>query len=390
MTGQRPTGTSAVAVLTVLVLGATAAVAQEPVGDLAVADEYLLSYATEFSVSLHEAEDHARQRSALQPLLDAAEEHPAFAGAWIDRQDGFKVVIDFVGKVPAGVENLQPERTNVEFRGGASATLVELVAQAAEIRSVLRDSGYKHFVTAIHSKSGEVSVGLLTSDAVRLGLPAELAVSNVRLSSQAGPLSTYEANAVYGGDEMPLSQTSQDFCTSAFSVVKNGVTGILTAGHCPNTLWYRQNDGTTYATTFQAQHRGLYGDFQWHTTAYTEFDDFYYNDTARRDVSGIGGAPVVDDYLCFHGEATGGASCDNVLSTWVSYTGSSGIEYDRLVAMDDDNTTNGDSGGPWVDYRTAWGVHHGDVVIFGSSRNVFSQVRWVDEALPGDVYIKTS
>jgi len=56
--------------------------------------------------------------------------------------------------------------------------------------------------------------------------------------------------------------------------------------------------------------------------------------------------------------------------------------------MEEDNTIGGDSGGPWFWINTAWGVHKGDVLMSGSSRNVWSQGRWVNNAL--GVSIRTS
>ena len=343
-------------------------------------------YAKDQGISIEEAERHLTQRVALQPMVDAAEARADYGGAWIDRTDGFKLVIAFSGKAPNSIREMQPSGTSVEFVEGVSWTQLGLVEQARALRGDLRASGYTKMMTAIDVKYGRIDVTLSADDSERAFPPASLSASNVRLSVAEGAVGVLEHT--YGGDKMPYPTNLNWFCTSGFTVVKNGVDGVLTAGHCGNSRDYQENSGLVYSTTFQAQHKGVYGDFQWHTTTHTEFDDFYYNNTARRDVSGIGGAPVVDDFLCFHGEKTGGNICDNVYSVWVTVQHAPNeAEYDRLVAMDDHVTATGDSGGPWFDYRTAWGIHHGGYLIAGSNRHLWSQVRWVDEAL--GVTIKT-
>ncbi|MBT3247672.1 MAG: hypothetical protein HN567_04395 [Actinobacteria bacterium] len=346
-------------------------------------------YAESQGISLAEAQRHHLIRESLQPFLDSVEQHPRFAAAWIDRESGYSLYVYFVGQVP---EEILKSAVNkpVIFVEDAALSQSDLVTQASELRSALRAAGYQQFVTGLNGRSGTLEVTLSHNPGLQLPLEAkatnvDLSILNVSAGNSLPQISQEEHT--YGGDELLRSSNQALLCTSGFVVTNGSAHGVLTAGHCSNSLSYRQNNGLIYSTTYQGQHKGIWGDFQWHTTEHTEFDDYYYTDSSRRDVSAAGGVSAVGDYRCFHGESSGGQSCDYVYNTWVtSYSG--GIEYDRLVAMEEDNTIGGDSGGPWFWINTAWGVHKGDVLMSGSSRNVWSQGRWVNNAL--GVSIRTS
>jgi hypothetical protein len=101
-------------------------------------------------------------------------------------------------------------------------------------------------------------------------------------------------------------------CTSGFAVENSdtGTTGISTAGHCgPGVDRIREQDGDTYSTNGISEHMGEWGDFEWHTTPHVEPDDFYIDDSTRRDVQGVEPASWIDEgdiYRRF-GQRTGAA-----------------------------------------------------------------------------------
>ncbi|MBW3606415.1 MAG: S1 family peptidase [Actinobacteria bacterium] len=62
-------------------------------------------------------------------------------------------------------------------------------------------------------------------------------------------------------------------------------------------------------------------------------------------------------------------------------TTSKGWKLERLAAMHNDNAEKGDSGGPWFWGNSAIGIHQGAKTIWSKSRDVFSQARYLDDAL---------
>ncbi len=58
-------------------------------------------------------------------------------------------------------------------------------------------------------------------------------------------------------------------------------------------------------------------------------------------------------------------------------------DYDRLVAMHRDDGAGGDSGGPWFDGTTAYGIVQGAKRIGLFRRELFTPVHHMDDAFPG-------
>jgi hypothetical protein len=165
-------------------------------------------------------------------------------------------------------------------------------------------------------------------------------------------------------------------CTSAFGTLLNGVRGICTAGHCPDTQY---DDGSPL--TFQGEAQGIYGDFQWHTGLQNEPDDFYAGsdsmlETDRRDVSSVG-SPTVGQTLCRNGMTTY-KYCQEVRKLNVCSGG-----FCNLVQMGVHRSAGGDSGGPWYFGNTAYGIHYGWMYdpFWPFDREIFSRADLIDDAL---------
>ncbi len=336
-------------------------------------------YAASQGISFNEADRHMKLRTAMQPVLDLAAAHSRYAGSWIDRSDGYEMVIRFAGDVPTEVANAAVGMS-VRLDPTAQFSADRNRQRQRSMIDALKTAGLTDVAAGVDVRTGRIrlSVG---GGASLSEMPAIVLRSDVDL--ELHQTSVVQGEHTYGGDSFPRTSTGT-LCTTGFTVSVNGEDGVLTAGHCANDRTYRQNDGLEYTTVWQDEHLGEWGDIQWHTTPHTEYDDYYFNDTQRRDVSEIGGAVAVDDYICFHGEASGGQTCDYVYDDDVSTS-----TYDRLVAMDNDNTVGGDSGGPWFWLGTAYGIHSGDLTLGGATRNIWSQARFVDDGM-ADVWIKTS
>ncbi len=343
-------------------------------------------YTQDRGIAIGQAIEEIETRERLQPILDMAESLPGFAGAWIDRSSGLVLVVRFAGDVPTEIADAG-RGLPVDFRGGASFSIRSLMRQQSTLREDLLAHGFTDLVSGIDVFTGnlEVTVQVPSGQRAPRGLvPDSVLASNVSLLVESQSIGRDEHT--YGGDSL-VDDDGVFRCTTGFVVTDGSEDGVLTAGHCPNELNYQENSGNTYDALFKAQYKGYYGDYQWHTTSHTGFNKYYFNDTIRRSVPAIGGAPAVDDYRCFHGEASGGNSCDYVYMTMVNVV-RDGVSYERLVAMDSDNTIGGDSGGPWFSGSTAWGIHKGDETMGGTVRNIWSQARFVNAAL--GVTIRTS
>jgi hypothetical protein len=172
--------------------------------------------------------------------------------------------------------------------------------------------------------------------------------------------------------------------TSGWTVRKwNGTTyvwGVTTAGHAANSGQALVHPGHgTHSFVYQSQHRGEWGDVQWHTTNSGEEGLFYASSSTIRNVlyleprSGIS----VNESVCQYGRASNYRDCDlDVFDVSISCT-ISGVFNNRLVQMDAITSTPGDSGGGWFyDYK-AYGSQKG----WCGSKDAWSVADLYDEAL---------
>lgn len=195
-----------------------------------------------------------------------------------------------------------------------------------------------------------------------------------------GISSRSEAN-LYGGARIERGGQNTLWCTSAFSVKSGSTTGVLTAGHCDDTPFTVENTSgsTEYSMTHKKGHEGTWGEFRWFTTTQTEIDNFYTNFSVTAELSAIS-SPVQDQRLCRFGHKTG-RSCAAYVQDLSFCETIGGKSLCRLVRMDRDTAEDGDSGGPWFSGGTAYGIHGGQIGTWLGTRDYFSRVMYVDEAL---------
>ena len=151
--------------------------------------------------------------------------------------------------------------------------------------------------------------------------------------------------------------------------------GISTAGHCNNS---QGDDGTPLS--FEDEHQGIHGDFQWHTGPGTHSNEFYagsgsLTEVNRREVHSVG-SPIVGQMLCRNGVVTH-RTCQQVRKLHFCME-----DLCNLVQMRSDLTEEGDSGGPVYWGNTAYGLLAGAVVDpWPFTREVFSRADRIDDAL---------
>lgn len=174
-------------------------------------------------------------------------------------------------------------------------------------------------------------------------------------------------------------------CTTGWTVVNpSGTTGVSTAGHCTGISQAWQPGHGMIDLDFQQQHRGYWGDMEWHTTpGHIDVAEFYAHPNTRRPTLTV--EPwysfTVGESICMFGRSTNVRHCSlDVQNTWWSCT-LDGFLTDSLVRMDGDVTIGGDSGGGWSWNNRAYGSHVGDC----SWQNVFSRADDMNEAIGASV-----
>ncbi len=188
------------------------------------------------------------------------------------------------------------------------------------------------------------------------------------------------------GGRQVYSGTSQ--CTSGFSVerISDSKNGIATAAHCTGMSNFNaESPEADFDLFHRGEHCGSHGDVEWKSSNHFELAEYWASPTDLRDVDSRETWYSVNNVYCVFSRMTGTRTCDRVYSTSVSQTGSSGacngVKAKRLVAMDEDNTVGGDSGGPWSYSTEAAGIHKGDKWIWFGTRNTFTKASRLDEAL---------
>ena len=136
-----------------------------------------------------------------------------------------------------------------------------------------------------------------------------------------------------------------------------------------------------YSTFFQEQHKGIYGDMEWHATPHLDIPEYYATPTKRWPVRSVANSISKGQIVCVYSRRQGIRKCSTVYKTSVSVHYQDEPRMYNLVAMSDDITVPGDSGGPWSYYDKAFGIVSGSSTIDGAPRDLWSRVGYLSSAL---------
>ncbi len=182
--------------------------------------------------------------------------------------------------------------------------------------------------------------------------------------------------------------SSTAVCTSGFSVerLSDERHGIATAAHCTGIDTFdAESPEDDFDLFHRGEHCGNHGDVEWKSSNHFELAEYWASPTDLREVNSRETSYSVNNTYCVYSRMTGTRTCDLVYSTSVRQKGSKGacdgVKAKKLVAMDNDNTVGGDSGGPWSFNTEAAGIHKGDKWIWFGTRNTFTKASRLDEAL---------
>ncbi|MCE7081737.1 S1 family peptidase [Streptomyces sp. ST2-7A] len=209
----------------------------------------------------------------------------------------------------------------------------------------------------------------------------------VRFSEDPTVTSDTEAT-VKGGHLLDPVDGSGRSCTSGFTIRVNGVVGVSTAMHCPNSMRYNGVTGViAYMNAAQRTSSGAHIDLQWHRTlsGHSTRPVFRADYGDERTVSRAKNA-VVGSSVCHFGLGTKGKRCSSVRSLGVCYQPDD-LRFCGLASTENYVSTGGDSGGPWFFDYEAKGIHSGVYTTGGKQRSLYTPQTRIAENLGGSVLV---
>lgn len=267
----------------------------------------------------------------------------------------------------------------------------ELEARKLRVHHALEALGFRYVATSVNiAGGGVIPAGVALEDGLAsraediiAALPADLR-SSVRLTLHEAP-NVVDLQA-FGGMRVRDTAPGGGLCTSGFSVrnAATGVLGISTAGHCFSIDQVTHPGHGNHVITFRGEHRGQWGDIEWHSSAELEPDDFYSDPAIIRDVAAIEPRAniVLNEAICFFGRTSLDRDCSLQVDDVSQSCTNNGVFNDRLVLMDGAGVAApGDSGGPWFFGNKAYGSMKGFCLPNFPNQITFSVADLYDEAL---------
>ncbi len=322
------------------------------------------AYAAHYGVDLQEAIRRLQLQRPIGELGAALEtgERGTYAGLWIQHKPDFRVIARFTRD---GEQTIRPYIADgplvglVEVRP-ARLTLAHL--EAAQDVALRRTRPLGVPVNAglnLFENRAEIYV------VERARLEAALQGANIQLPDgvvvTTVPELAREAADVYAG-------LWNSDCTMGYAVRdSSGTVGISTAGHCDNDQWYA-------GTHLPFQGDWFFGayDVQWNTAPGHTIRSWAYDGICCPEYRYINGTKgrvdqQVGEWVCHYGRTTG-YGCGFIEDKYFLGATPGGTETYIHVHRDGVVLSRGgDSGGPWFNGSTAYGIMHasfGDDAIY--------------------------
>jgi len=324
-----------------------------------------------------------------------ARERPAmYVGAALADRPGGAPTLYIKGAADQFVRDLiAASDIEIVLRDNEPFSFDELEARKLRVHHALEALGFRYVATSVNITGDGVIPAGVTLEAGRPSSPEEIVAalpkdlrSRVALTVNAAPIVV--DLAAFGG--MWVRDDGVNECTSGWSVrtVITRTPGISTAGHCDGINQVNHPGHGVHTLTFQAQHRGQWGDIEWHTSAEAEPDDFYSDAVSIRDVAAVEPRAniAVNESICFYGRSSNQRDCSLRVQDVSQACTNNGVFNDRLVLMNGAGVaTGGDSGGGFSFGNTAYGSMKGFCLPDFPNKVAFSVADLYDEAIAIEV-----
>ncbi len=400
------------------------------------ADPAASSYAADYSVSLTEARRRLDRIQPLQEILASIRSHESarLAGWGINHSANFGGWVWLTGDNPPSTDaaGIAAAHADVQIRTGADHSLAKLLAvQQGLFRNGTVGRVNDSPTSGIAAMVTFTGIDMATN-AVRIGIDPALAAVVPGGLTGTGPATvsdeTFRAKATEVTAQFASSITVNyvvedgrdlsnhaifmggetiGLCTSGFTALQRGaiVYGIITAGHCTNTLQESLSmHGVALLPVIRRRGPSVDAQFQSIPTGssittgapHWLLDDYVCRVNDICDVSSDASkARMMGNYVCHYGVGSG-HSCGTIddISFSPSYPSAcDGKCYHTFVRVNGPNlrTCSGDSGGPWYIGGIAYGIHKGGSNSSCTSRGdtaIFSAIRDVENSLGVDILTK--
>ncbi|MCC8445458.1 S1 family peptidase [Xanthomonas translucens] len=338
------------------------------------------SYAKSAMISEQEAAKRINlQQGSQQQVAGLVEKYrDRLAGAYWEEEPELRFVVRLKGSEPVPVAKISTTFGDVPVvvKTGAPKTIEELWAiitahqqelykNIPGLQGMFVDERTGDIVLHVYTKSNDKSS--YSDEAASL---QKILQTPVRIDFLVGPMRP----AAYLRGGSILQGSNGNLCTGGFMVRHRATSkvGIVTAGHCPDTMVYynwQPYDSGGQITAILKKEGELWDakhDLQWHSfpaVGYSALGEIYGSGTSESSGLSIlfAGAQSVGGRICHRGVNTGN-SCGVVSSTRYSFppkacNGKNCDAASFAVAVGDNLACFGsDSGGPMYSGNTAYGI----------------------------------
>ncbi|MBO1901984.1 hypothetical protein J4H92_08485 [Leucobacter weissii] len=177
-------------------------------------------------------------------------------------------------------------------------------------------------------------------------------------------------------------------CTSGFSVKRNGVNGLVTADHCPNTLYLNGQSGVISFVTNATNDGASHYDLQFHRTLGSNDTHPRFRANVGDDIRTVVGSsnPEKDEEVCMYGAGTKDKGCsDVILVNECLNDAQMNKQYCGISAARHHISYFGDSGGPVFRNNTAKGIIKGAIFYKNGWRSTFTRIGLVGSRLDSTI-----
>jgi hypothetical protein len=347
-----------------LILLLSAALASSPLSAQSTGaepDPVLQNYAETYGTTYEEAASRFRRLADITRVdKELAAKFPnQFGGLFIEHQPTFRVVVKMTGAGQGLLKQVTGDALYVVEK--AIIPIQQLNQLKERVGKTLASDGTYYFAANVNVWDGVVEVRSTDMDTVKRVLPANI-VGDARVRFIPVTFGAANTASIYGGRAMTGTQN----CTSGFTAVGSGGAGIVTAGHCANSLTLSGVSFTVVQEVYKTDTNwGFDFQFMRPTGGTHTFPNEAYNTSTTREVitaKTFAGDLPLGATICAYGAVTNALRCGTLAAKWEVKRDNNGITSSVFRAAPTGTQTfvqGGDSGGPVYGPGTAYGIIKG-------------------------------